>query len=47
LDRVGHGAEREVFSSLGPGSVPLHLGGLGVLDLRILGIALKVRWLWL
>jgi hypothetical protein len=26
---------------------PLHLGGLGVLDLHLLGIALHVRWLWL
>jgi hypothetical protein len=26
---------------------PLHLGGLGVLDLRLLGLALRVRWLWL
>jgi hypothetical protein len=26
---------------------PLHLGGLGVLDLRLLGIALRIRWLWL
>jgi hypothetical protein len=26
---------------------PLHLGGLGVLDQRLLGIALWVRWLWL
>jgi hypothetical protein len=25
----------------------LHLGGLGVLDLRLLNIALRVRWLWL
>jgi hypothetical protein len=26
---------------------PLHLGGLGVLDVRLLGVALRVRWLWL
>jgi hypothetical protein len=26
---------------------PLHLGGAGVLDLRLLGIALCFRWLWL
>jgi hypothetical protein len=26
---------------------PLHLGGLGVLDLWLFGIALRVRWLWL
>jgi hypothetical protein len=26
---------------------PLHLGGLGVLDMRLMGIALRVRWLWL
>jgi hypothetical protein len=24
---------------------PVHLGGLGVLDLRLMGIALRVRWL--
>jgi hypothetical protein len=26
---------------------PLHLGRLGVPDLKLLGIALRVRWLWL
>jgi hypothetical protein len=26
---------------------PLLLGGLGVLDMRLLGVALRVRWLWL
>jgi hypothetical protein len=26
---------------------PLHLGGLGVLDLNLFGIALRTRWLWL
>jgi hypothetical protein len=26
---------------------PLKLGGLGVLDLNLLGIALRCRWLWL
>jgi hypothetical protein len=26
---------------------PLHLGGLGVLDLNLFGIALRERWLWL
>jgi hypothetical protein len=26
---------------------PLHLGGLGIMDLRLLGIALRARWLWL
>jgi hypothetical protein len=26
---------------------PLHLGGLGVLDLRLMGIAIRVRWLQL
>jgi hypothetical protein len=26
---------------------PLKLGGLGVLDLNLLGIALRFRWLWL
>jgi hypothetical protein len=26
---------------------PRHLEGLGVLDLHLMGIALRVRWLWL
>jgi hypothetical protein len=26
---------------------PLHLGGLGVKDMHLLGIALRARWLWL
>jgi hypothetical protein len=26
---------------------PLPLGGLGVLDLRLMGMALRLRWLWL
>jgi hypothetical protein len=26
---------------------PMHMGGLGVLDLRLMGIALRVRWMWL
>jgi uncharacterized iron-regulated membrane protein len=26
---------------------PLHFGGLGVMDLKLLGIALRARWLWL
>jgi hypothetical protein len=26
---------------------PLLLGGLGVLDMRLLGVALRVLWLWL
>jgi hypothetical protein len=26
---------------------PLHLGGLGVIDMRLMGVALHVRWLWL
>jgi hypothetical protein len=26
---------------------PLHLGGLGVLNLRVFGTALHARWLWL
>lgn len=26
---------------------PLHLGGLGVLDIRLFGQALRLRWLWL
>jgi hypothetical protein len=26
---------------------PLHLGGLGMMDLRLLGVALCARWLWL
>jgi hypothetical protein len=26
---------------------PLPLGGLGVLDLRLMGVALRLRWLWL
>jgi hypothetical protein len=26
---------------------PLHLGGLRIMDLRLLGIALRARWLWL
>jgi hypothetical protein len=26
---------------------PLHLGGLGVLDINLLGTALRARWLWL
>lgn len=24
---------------------PMHLGGLGVLDLQLMGIAMRVRWL--
>jgi hypothetical protein len=26
---------------------PLHLGGLGIIDLQLLGVALRARWLWL
>jgi hypothetical protein len=26
---------------------PLGLGGLGILDLRLFGSALRIRWLWL
>jgi hypothetical protein len=26
---------------------PHEFGGLGVLDLRLMGLALQVRWLWL
>ena len=26
---------------------PYEFGGLGVLDLRLMGLALQVRWLWL
>jgi hypothetical protein len=26
---------------------PLHLGGLGILDLKLIGMALRLRWLWL
>jgi hypothetical protein len=26
---------------------PLHLGGLGVIDMRLVGVTLRVRWLWL
>jgi hypothetical protein len=26
---------------------PLGLGGLGVVDMRLMGVALRVRWLWL
>jgi hypothetical protein len=26
---------------------PLHLGGLGISDLKLMGIALRARWLWL
>jgi hypothetical protein len=26
---------------------PLHLGGLGVKDMHLLGIAVRARWLWL
>lgn len=25
---------------------PLHLGGLGILDLELFGYALRLRWLW-
>jgi hypothetical protein len=26
---------------------PLHLGGLGIPDLRVMGMALRLRWLWM
>jgi hypothetical protein len=26
---------------------PLHLGGLGISDLKLMGITLRARWLWL
>jgi hypothetical protein len=26
---------------------PLHLGGLGISDLKLMGIALRAHWLWL
>jgi hypothetical protein len=26
---------------------PLSLGGLGVLDLRMMGMSLRLHWLWL
>jgi hypothetical protein len=32
-----------------PGKVqpPLELGGLGILDLRLFGSTLRMRWLWM
>jgi hypothetical protein len=36
-----------VFGGMGQSAAPTAPGGLGVPDLRLQGIALRTRWLWL
>jgi hypothetical protein len=47
MDQNRHCQWWKVPSGMGAGAAPKHLGGLGVLDFWLMGIALRVRWLWL
>jgi hypothetical protein len=47
MDRIRGRRRWQMLGRLSRVQHPTHLGGLGILDLRLLGIALRVRWPWL